>query len=167
MLHSCHYFSRLTAFTLFLHSLTLISNCLGLIFRTWGGQGDKSLFSISKKWGTQRGFCTQEDPSGSCLGLFLFSVYLFIWFTLCSMWDPSSPVQFSLIAQSCLTLCHPVDCSTPGFPVHHQLVTQPGIKSTPPALRVWSPNHWTPREVPCLVFWFFCFPCLVLIPTFL
>ena len=30
-------------------------------------------------------------------------------------------VQFSSVAQSCLTLCHPVDCSTPGFPVHHQL----------------------------------------------
>ena len=28
---------------------------------------------------------------------------------------------FSSVAQSCLTLCDPVDCSTPGFPVHHQL----------------------------------------------
>ena len=25
------------------------------------------------------------------------------------------------IAQSCLTLCNSMDCSTPGFPVHHQL----------------------------------------------
>ena len=30
-------------------------------------------------------------------------------------------VQFSSVAQSCLTLCDPMDCSTPGFPVHHQL----------------------------------------------
>ena len=30
--------------------------------------------------------------------------------------------QFSSIAQSCLTLCHPMDCSTPGLPVHHQLL---------------------------------------------
>ena len=29
--------------------------------------------------------------------------------------------QFSSVAQSCLTLCNPVDCSTPGLPVHHQL----------------------------------------------
>ena len=29
--------------------------------------------------------------------------------------------QFSLVAQSCLTLCNPMDCSTPGFPVHYQL----------------------------------------------
>ena len=29
--------------------------------------------------------------------------------------------QFSSVAQSCPTLCDPVDCTTPGFPVHHQL----------------------------------------------
>ena len=27
----------------------------------------------------------------------------------------------SPVAQSCLTLCNPLDCSTPGFPVHNQL----------------------------------------------
>ena len=29
--------------------------------------------------------------------------------------------QFSSVAQSCLTLCNPMDCSMPGLPVHHQL----------------------------------------------
>ena len=29
--------------------------------------------------------------------------------------------QFSSVAQSCLTLCDPMNRSTPGFPVHHQL----------------------------------------------
>ena len=28
---------------------------------------------------------------------------------------------FSSLAQSCLTLCNPMDCSTLGLPVHHQL----------------------------------------------
>ena len=28
---------------------------------------------------------------------------------------------FCSVAQLCLTLCHPVDCSTPGFPVRHHL----------------------------------------------
>ena len=28
--------------------------------------------------------------------------------------------QFSSVAQWCLTLCDPMDCSKPGFPVHHQ-----------------------------------------------
>ena len=42
------------------------------------------------------------------------------------MWTPGSvylfsSVQFSSVAQSCLTLCDPMECSTPGFPVHHQL----------------------------------------------
>ena len=31
-------------------------------------------------------------------------------------------VQFSSVAQLCLTLCHPMDCSIPGFPIHHQLL---------------------------------------------
>ena len=30
-------------------------------------------------------------------------------------------VQFSSVTQSCLPLCNPMDCSTPGFPVHHNL----------------------------------------------
>ena len=30
-------------------------------------------------------------------------------------------VQFSSVAQSCLTLCNPIYCSTPDLPVHHQL----------------------------------------------
>ena len=29
---------------------------------------------------------------------------------------------FSSVAQSCLTLRNPMDCCTPGFPVHHQLL---------------------------------------------
>ena len=32
-----------------------------------------------------------------------------------------SSVQFSSVAQSCLTLCDPMNRSTPGLPVHHQL----------------------------------------------
>ena len=31
-------------------------------------------------------------------------------------------VQFSPVTQSCPTLCDPMDCTTPGFPVHHQLL---------------------------------------------
>ena len=30
--------------------------------------------------------------------------------------------QFSSVAQLFLTLCDLMDCSTPGFPVHHQLL---------------------------------------------
>ena len=31
-------------------------------------------------------------------------------------------IQFSSVAQSCSTLCDPMDCSTPGLLVHHQLL---------------------------------------------
>ena len=31
-------------------------------------------------------------------------------------------VQFGSVTQSCLNLCDPMDCSTPGFPVHHQFL---------------------------------------------
>ena len=30
--------------------------------------------------------------------------------------------QFSSVAQSCPTICDPMDCSMPSFPVHHQLL---------------------------------------------
>ena len=29
--------------------------------------------------------------------------------------------QFNSVVQLCPTLCNPMDCSMPGFPVHHQL----------------------------------------------
>ena len=37
-------------------------------------------------------------------------------------------VQFSSVTQSCPALCDPMDCSTPGLPVHHQL---PQLTQTP------------------------------------
>ena len=40
-------------------------------------------------------------------------LFLFL-FTFCFS------VQFSSVAQSCPTLCDPMNCSTPGLPVHHQ-----------------------------------------------
>ena len=39
--------------------------------------------------------------------------------TSTGLWDPC--IQFSSVAQSCPTLCHPINRSTPGLPVHHQL----------------------------------------------
>ena len=39
----------------------------------------------------------------------------------------AASVQFRSRAQSCPTLRNPMDCSTPGFPVHHQ---QPELAQT-------------------------------------
>ena len=56
--------------------------------------------------------------------------------------------QFSSITQSCLTLCDPMDCSTPGFPVHRyfpSLLKLTSIESVMPS------NHLT-----------LCYPLLLL-----
>ena len=37
------------------------------------------------------------------------------------LWYRAAAVQFSSVTQSCPVLCDPMDCSTPAFPVHHQL----------------------------------------------
>ena len=81
--------------------------------------------------------------------------------------------EFSSVAQSCPTLCDPMDCSTPGLPVHHQLPEPLKVMSIesvmpsshlilcrpllllptiPPSIRVFSnestlcmrwPNYWS------------------------
>ena len=47
-------------------------------------------------------------------------------------------VQFNSVAQSCLTLCDPMDCSTPGLPVHHQLLAQTHVHQVGDAIQ---PSH--------------------------
>ena len=50
------------------------------------------------------------------------------------------PVQFSSAAQSCPTLCDPMNCSTPGLPVQHQLpeFTQTHVHQVSDAIQ---PSH--------------------------
>ena len=52
----------------------------------------------------------------------------------------SPSVQFSSVAQSCLTLCNPMNRSMPGLPVHHQLpeFTQPHVHRVRDAIQ---PSH--------------------------
>ena len=49
-------------------------------------------------------------------------------------------LQFRLVAQSCQTLCNPMDCSMPGSPVHHQLpeLTQTHVHRVGDAIQ---PSH--------------------------
>ena len=58
-------------------------------------------------------------------------VYIYIQF---------SSVHFTSVAQSCLTLWEPMDCSMPGFPVHHQIpeFTQTHVHSVGDAVQ---PSH--------------------------
>ena len=45
-----------------------------------------------------------------------------IFYNLISLHYLVITVQFSSVTQSCPTLCDSMDCSTPGLPVHHQLL---------------------------------------------
>ena len=82
---------------------------------------------------------------------FLLSVSHSLW-RLCS-------VRFNSVAQSCPTLCNPMDCSTPGFPVYHQLpeltrthVHRVGDAIQPSLPLLLSPSppaklcHWTQKH---------------------
>ena len=57
-----------------------------------------------------------SDMSYTCFH-FLFRLMLLYGFFV----PRFHSVQFSLVTQSCLTLCDPMNRSTPGLPVHHQL----------------------------------------------
>ena len=64
-------------------------------------------------------------------------------------------VQFGSVTRSCLTLCEPMDCSTPGLPVHHQLpestqthvhyvsdAIQTSLPLSPPSLPALNLSHY-------------------------
>ena len=58
--------------------------------------------------------------------------------------------QFSSDAQSCSTLCHPINCSMPGLPVHHQLpeFTQTHVHQVGNAIQLSHPLSSPSRPAP-------------------
>ena len=76
------------------------TGCSGLVHwddpERWGGEGGSG-------WGT----------------------HVHPWLIHVNVWQKTlqyyKEIQFSLVTQSCLTLCNPMKPSTPGLPVHHQL----------------------------------------------
>ena len=98
---------------------TFVSKVISLLFNTikvsysfpvWKGSSYNFMATVT----IHSEFRAQEEESSHCFHLFPF--YL-----------PSSDgtrchdLQFSSVTQSCLTLCDPMDCSTPCLSVHHQL----------------------------------------------
>ena len=59
-------------------------------------------------------------------------------------------VQFSSVAQSCPTLCDPMNHSTPGLPVHHQLpeFTQTQVHRVSDAIQPSHPQSSPSPPVP-------------------
>ena len=71
-------------------------------------------------------------------------IYYHIDFQLCNAINYNHPaihsVQFSSVTQSCLTLCDPMGWSSPGLPIHHQLLefTQTHVHRVSDAIQ---PSH--------------------------
>ena len=65
-------------------------------------------------------------------------------------------VQFSSVAQSCLTLCDPMNRSTPGLPLHHQLpeFTQTHVHQVSDVIQ---PSHPLSSPSPPILYWCFSF----------
>ena len=70
-------------------------------------------------------FCNFLFLTILCLKIsFMFICDAVVCFHCCVVFhymNKPQSVQFSSVAQSCPTLCDPMDCSMPGLPVHHQL----------------------------------------------
>ena len=88
----------------------------------------------------------------------LLNIYKTVTFLLFALWFSSvqsSPVQS--LTQSCLTLCDPMNCSTPGLPVHHQLLefTQTHAHRVSDAIQLShplsSPSSPAPKPSQCYV----------------
>ena len=58
---------------------------------------------------------------GFLSGIWLQVEVLSLYYWETSILSIRLSVQFSSVAQSCLTLCNPMNRSMPGLPVHHQL----------------------------------------------
>jgi len=56
--------------------------------------------------------------------------------------------QFSSVSQSCPTLCDPMDCSIPGFPVYQQLLELTQTHFHPVCDAIQSSNPWLSRSPP-------------------
>ena len=73
----------------------------------------KLLIFLCVSWGYSVSNFNEEETS-----LFSMLPVAFGWF----QGGTGRTVQLSSVSQSCPTLCYPMDCSIPGFPVHHQLL---------------------------------------------
>ena len=105
-------------------SVVPLSSCLP----SFPASGSFLMTALHIRWPTYWSFSI--SPSSKYSGLISFRMD---WFDLLAIQgtlkhllqhhssEASFLFQFSLVAQSCPTVCDPMDCSTPGLPVYHQL----------------------------------------------
>ena len=101
------------------------------------------------RWPKDWSFSFSISPSNEYSELISFRMDWFdllaVQGTLKTLLQHHSSVQFISVAQSCLTLCDPMNHSTPGLSVHHQL---PGCYKTLEFFK-WSRNFCT-TNIPIL-----------------
>ena len=81
---------------------------------------DGGVSGVSSSCGARGGFLPRHDEDLRDDHLTHFSFSFISSHLEINLWFYST-LQFSLVAQLCPILCSPMDCSTPGFPVYHQL----------------------------------------------
>ena len=115
------------------HFTQKISNYLGTLCQLLQSSGNyKDLRSSFRNWDQRLDIRTKDSLSIPIYKSFRSSqvlgtdnyIYIYIYMCVCvcvcvyiAIFILS--VQFSSVAKSCPTLCDPMNCSTPGLPVHH------------------------------------------------
>jgi len=102
------------------------------------GSSNESVLHI--RWPKYWNFSFSISPSNEYSGLISFRIAWLDLLAVQGTLNGISSVQFSSVIQSCLTLCDPMNHSTPGLPVHHQLLefTQTNIHRVSDAIQ---PSH--------------------------
>ena len=104
-------------------------------------KSQKSLFSISsQRAGLGHVGFAPVFLHGLLISCIVWWLSFFVGVRLPVLSIPPRFLQFSPVAQLCPTLCDPMDCSTLGFPVHHQLLelTQTCVRQVGVAI---EPSH--------------------------
>ena len=143
----------------------LWSNGIGCLDLRFLNVNFKPTFSISSFTFIKRLFSSSSLSAVRVVSSAYLRLLIFLSATLTPTCDWASPAfhmmysvyklnkqgdnQFSSVPQLCLTLCNPMDCSIPGFPVHHQLpeftqihahwvgdAVQPLLSPSPPAFNL-------------------------------
>ena len=67
-------------------------------------------------------FCLSQYNKINAISFYQNPIFTVVQHTKSKHLSIAVMTSFSSVAQSCPTLCDPKNCSTPGFPVHHQLL---------------------------------------------
>ena len=91
----------------------------------------------AKRWPVLTSFVVSKNLSRDWAYFIMYFNPFYVFFG--NYWF-SPHIQFSSVAQSCLTLCDPMNHSSPGLPVHHELLefTQTHVHQVSDAIQ---PSH--------------------------